>query len=103
MTALTGMGLRHSEEWIAMLDRVGLIDLVDRVYAVEMRKEARAQSGFLGFGDYMRILGRFFSTFLFDPGTRKLMRLALSEPRAIFDYMGYGLYAGQKPADRKLY
>ncbi len=30
------------------------------------------------------------------------MRLALSEPRAIFDYMGYGLYAGQKPANREL-
>ena len=76
MIALTGMGLRQSEEWIAMLDRAGLIDLVDRVYAVEMRKEARAQSGFLGFGDYMRILGRFFATFLFDPNTRKLMRLS---------------------------
>ena len=85
-----------------MLDRAGLIDLVDRVYAIEMRKEARAQFGFHGFGDYMRILGRFFSTFLFDPATRKLMRLALSEPRAIFVYLGYGLYAGQKSANREL-
>jgi len=102
MTAITGQKIRNSEEWIAMLDRAGLIDLVDRVYAIDMRKEARAQFGFHGFGDYMRILGRFFSTFLFDPATRKLMRLALSEPRAIFDYMGYGLYAGQKPANREL-
>jgi hypothetical protein len=82
-----------------MLDRAGLVDLVDRVYAIEMRKEARAQ---FGFGDYMRILGRFFSTFLFDPATRKLMRLAISEPRAIFNYMGYGLYAGKKLANREL-
>ena len=64
--------------------------------------EARAQFGFHGFWDYMRILGRFFSTFLFDPATRKLMRLVISEPRAIFDYMGYGLYAGQKPGNREL-
>ena len=102
MIALTGQRLRTSEEWTAMLDRAGLVDLVDRVYEVEMRKEARSQFGFHGFGDYMRILGRFFSTFLFDPYTRKLMRLALSEPRAMFDYMGYGLYVGQKPAHREL-
>ena len=102
MTALTGQNLRTSEEWRAMLDRAGLVNLVDRIYAVEMKKEARAQMGFLSFMDYMRILGRFFSTFLFDPNTRKLMRLALSEPRAMFDHMGYGLYAGQKPVNREL-
>ncbi|MCJ7824456.1 MAG: methyltransferase domain-containing protein [Anaerolineales bacterium] len=99
MSALTGQRLRKSEEWMAMLEGAGLVDLVDRVYAIEMRKEARSQFGFLSFGDYMRILGRFFSTFLFDPATRKLMRLALSEPRAIFDYMGYGLFVGKKPAN----
>ena len=102
ITALTGQNLRTSEEWMAMLERVGLVNLVNSEYAVEMKKEARAQLGFLGFWDYMRVLGRFLSRFLFDPGTRKLMRLALSEPRAMYDYMGYGLYAGQKPADRKL-
>ncbi|MFA9402789.1 MAG: hypothetical protein ACERKY_06940, partial [Anaerolineales bacterium] len=100
MTALTGQKLRTSEEWMAMLEKAGLINLVDRVYKVEMRKEARAQLGFLSFMDYMRILGRFLSRSLFDPNSRKLMRLALSEPRAMYDYMGYGLYAGQKPADR---
>jgi len=102
MTALTGQNLRTSEEWRAMLDRAGLVNLVDRIYAVEMKKEARAQMGFLSFMDYMRILGRFFSTFLFDLNTRKLMRLALSEPRAMYDHMGYGLYAGQKPVNREL-
>ncbi len=102
MTALTGQNLRTSEEWIAMLERAGLVNLVHSEYAVEMKKEARAQLGFLSFGDYMRVLGRFLSRSLFDPGTRKLMRLALSEPRAMYDYMGYGLYAGQKPADGEL-
>jgi len=57
MTALTGQKIRTSEEWIAMLDRAGLVNLVDRVYAVEMKKEARSQLGFLSFWDYMRILG----------------------------------------------
>ena len=49
MTALTGQNLRASEEWIAMLDRAGLVNLVDRVYAVEMKKEARSQLGSLSF------------------------------------------------------
>ena len=102
MTALTGQNLRTSEEWMAMLERAGLVNLVDRVYAVEMGKEARSQLGFLSFMDYMRVLGRFLSRSLFDPSTRKLMRLALSEPKAIYDYMGYGLFVGQKPADGEL-
>jgi hypothetical protein len=82
-----------------MLEKAGLINLVERVYKVEMRKDPRAQLGFLSFMDYMRILGRFFSTFLFDPETRKLMRLALSEPREMLETMGYGMYVGQKPAN----
>ena len=97
LTALTGQTLRTSAEWMAMLDRAGLVNLVQCEYAVDLKSESRSQFGFLSFGDYMGILGRFLSNFLLDPYTRKLMRLALSEPKAIFNHMAYGLYAGQKP------
>ena len=100
MTALTGQRLHTSEEWMAMLDGAGLIELVDREFGIEVKKEAQSQFGFLSFGDYMRILGRFFYSYLFDASTRKLLRLALSEPRAVFDYIGYGLFVGRKPANR---
>ncbi len=100
MDALLGQKIRSSEEWIAMLEGAGLVDLVVRTYAVEYGREARGQFGLLGLREYLRLLGRFFSKFLFDSRTRSLMGLALSEPRAVFDYLGYGLYVGRVPERR---
>ena len=80
-----------------MLERAGLVDIVSRTYAVEVRKEIRSQSGFIGFRGYMRILGRFLKGFVSKPSYRSLMQIAFSEPRSAYDYMGYGLYVGRKP------
>ncbi len=95
--ALTGQRIRDSEEWVAMLADAGLVDIVERTFVVEMKREARAQFGFLSIGDYLRILSRFFTKSLFSPSTWKIMRLALSEPSSVYNYLGYGLYAGKKP------
>ncbi len=37
-----------------MLDRAGLVDLVDLEYALETGNEGNARFGILGFGDYAR-------------------------------------------------
>ncbi len=50
MTALTRQNLRISEEWMAMLDRAGLVNLVDRVYMVEMKKKLVLNLDSLVFG-----------------------------------------------------
>ena len=97
MESLTGQQLQKPEVWVAMLERAGLIDIVSRTYPVDMKVEFRSQTGFIGFRDYLRILGRFFKGLFTDTATRSLMRLALSEPRSAYDYMGYGLYVGRKP------
>ena len=97
MQALTGQRLRYHEEWIAMLERADLEDIVSKSYAISVRNEMRSQAGFLRFRDYLRILGRFVKTFFSDPYTRKLMRMAFSEPRSAYDYMGHGLFVGRKP------
>jgi arsenite methyltransferase len=94
---LTGQQLRNAQEWEAMLVRAGLTEIVSRTYAVDMKVEFRSQTGFIGFRDYLRILGRFFKGIFTDAATRGLMRLAFSEPRSAYDYMGYGLYVGRKP------
>ncbi len=95
--SLTGQRIRTSDEWIAMLEGAGLVDIVARPYKVEYGREARGQLGLLGARDYLRLLGRFFSKFLFESSTRDLMQKALSEPRAVFNYLGYGLYVGRVP------
>ena len=97
MQALTGQRLRYPGEWIAMLENAGLPDVVSRTYAVEMRRETRSQAGFLSFRDYVRILGRFVKSLFSSSTTRKLMGIAFSNPRSAYDYMGYGLFVGQKP------
>jgi arsenite methyltransferase len=97
MGSLIGQRFRTSEEWVAILEGAGLVDVVAREHAVKMGREARGQFGFLGVGDYLKLLGRFFSKFLFRPDTRALMRTALSTPKGLFRHMGYGLYAGRVP------
>lgn len=97
MRSLTGQSIRRSHEWVELLERAGLQDVVEHTFAVDMTREARSQSGFLGCRDYLRIFGRFFRHVIFDPGTRRLIRLALREPSSVYDYMGYGLYVGRKP------
>lgn len=97
MQELTGQRLRNSSEWVAMLKGAGLVDIVERTRAVDMTREARGQFGFLGCRDILRVMGRFLTQFLFKPSTRELMQLALREPRSMYEYMGYGLYAGRKP------
>jgi ubiquinone/menaquinone biosynthesis C-methylase UbiE len=96
--ALTGERLRYPEEWVAMLETAGLQEIVARTYAVDMRQEMRSQGGFISARDYLRIFARFFGSLFSDAHTRNLMRTALSGPRSAIDYMGYGLYVGQKPA-----
>ena len=97
MKALTGQRLRYPKEWIAMLEKADLEDIVSQSHTVGMRNEMRGQAGFLSFRDYLRILGRFVKAFFSDPYTRKLIRIASSEPRSACDYMGYGLFVGRKP------
>ena len=97
MRTLTGQHLRKSDEWVDMMERAGLQDLVVRTFNIEMRRESRSQFGLIGVGAYARILTRFVRSFLFDSSTRNLLKVALSEPKSMYETMGYGLYAGRKP------
>lgn len=97
MLELTGQQLRRPHEWIDMLEQAGLEDIQDRTYRTEMRKEMRSQMGFLTLGEYLRIMGRAVKSLFGNEDIRKLMRLALREPRSYFKYMGYGLYVGRVP------
>lgn len=102
MMDLTGQTIRKAQSWVEQLERAGLQDVLEFTYEVDMRREARSQFGFLGCRDYLRIFSRFFRHVIFDPGTRRLMRLATREPRSVYDNMGYGLFVGRKPGQVRL-
>jgi ubiquinone/menaquinone biosynthesis C-methylase UbiE len=98
MYELTGQRLRYPDEWIKMLHDAGLQEIQDRTYPVIMKKEARAQFGFLTLGMYLGMLGRMITRAFSDPVTRKLVKLAFQEPRSIYDDIGYGVYVGKVSA-----
>lgn len=91
---LTGERIMTSDDWVAMLEGAGLVDLVVRTYPVNLRTEARNQIGLLGIPDYLRVLAKLISMYLRDPRTRAVMKLAL--PAEYYEHVGYGLYVGQK-------
>jgi ubiquinone/menaquinone biosynthesis C-methylase UbiE len=98
MRNLTGQELMRPQEWIAMLRQAGLEDIRERTYKVAMKDEFRSQMGFLSWRDFLSIIGRSIKSILADSESRQLMRLATNEPRAAYDYMGYGLFVGRVPA-----
>lgn len=102
MRALTGQRLCYPTELVAMLENAGLPNVVSRTYEIELRRETRSQAEFLGFRDYLRILGRFVKSLFFSSYTRKLMGIAFSEPRSAYDYMGYDLFVGRKPVEESV-
>jgi ubiquinone/menaquinone biosynthesis C-methylase UbiE len=97
MRDLTGQELRRPEQWIELLKQVGLTDIQDHTYPVDMKKEFRAQMGFLSITQLFRVIGRAIKSIVVDADTRDLMRMAGREPRSAYDYMGYGLYVGWVP------
>ena len=97
MEQITGQHLRDPDEWVSMLKLAGLVDVTGQEFEIRMRQESRDQLAFLSIRDYMRILARFFKSFLFDPNSRNLLKVAFSEPRSIYDSLGYGLFVGRKP------
>ena len=96
MLELTGQQIRTSNVWSRMLHRAGLAELTVNTYPVTPRSEARDQSGFLRIWDYLRMLGRFVRIYFQEPETRALMKYASFNVTEYFEYMGYGLYVGQK-------
>ncbi len=95
ITEATGQQFMPPEYWEMLLRNTGLTDLVVEHHTLNMRAEARNQSGYLAFGEYLRVFGRAIKLMLTDRETRTLIKYMSSNPRQYFEYMGYGLYVGK--------
>jgi arsenite methyltransferase len=93
----TAQQFMAADYWENLLRDAGLEEMVVEHHTVNMREEARNQSGLLSFGSYMRTLGRAIKLMITDRETRALVKYMSSNPRQYFEYMGYGLYVGRKP------
>jgi arsenite methyltransferase len=87
------------EEWVGLLERAGLQDLVVSIYHVDTRDEASAMLRRYGCRGMLRVWGRMLRLYAKNPAYRRFLKRVRQEglmPENLNDYFGYGLYVGRK-------
>ena len=84
------------EGWKQLLVDAGLKDVTGRAQRVTYGREAINRLRRMGWTEMGRIGYRFFTVALTKPAYRSFMGDALSDPRGVIDYWGYGIYVGRK-------
>jgi arsenite methyltransferase len=79
------------EGWQELLAGAGLRDVAARSYKVES-----LGTGLEGLMDALRVAHRVLYMYVRNPGFRRYLGGSLTLPKRLFDYFGYGIYAGRK-------
>lgn len=88
-----------AEGWQQLLKSAGLEDIVARTCQFDLWRES-SQLKRYGFDDYWRMFSRTISLYISNPAFREYMKDRRGLPRDVFEYLGYGLFAGRKERDR---
>ena len=92
--------LQNEEEWTAYLRTAGLKEIVARSRQLDVRQEAKARLKRYGLRDTLGSLWRVGRMYLKGSSTREYLKQALGGTKYltsdILEYMGYGVYVGQK-------
>jgi len=91
-----GFAVLHTEGWKKLLQGSGLKDVVAASHRITVRSESRDRFRRLDFKQYARIWLRSLSLARRSPEYRNLPQGALSDPRELINYWGYGIYVGRK-------
>ncbi len=97
----TGSQPETSDAWEELLRSSGLTDIVARPRKMESLSEYSSGLQRFGFRDVLSTGRRFLSLAFTSPAFREFARAAIpsvSVIRAIFAYLGYGIYVGRKEA-----
>jgi len=84
------------EGWEELLESSGLRDIVGRTYEITARSEATSRIQRLGVKGILRVWYRFLVLSIRRPAYRSFLKDALSEPKELLEYWGYGIYVGRK-------
>jgi arsenite methyltransferase len=84
-----------ADGWRRLLEDAGLQDVVVQPYLFEARREA-SQLKRYGSEDYWRMFSRSLSLYIKNPAFREYMKDRHRLPNDVFEYLGYGLFAGRK-------
>lgn len=87
------------DEWAGLLAAAGLQAIVTRVYAINVRDEAKGILRRYGLGWMLRVLGRMLRLYARSPAYRKFVQGVGQQgvtPANLETYFGYGLFVGRK-------
>ena len=84
-----------SEDWIGLLESVGLKDIDVRTYKFDARREASQMKRY-DFQDMWRMFYRSLYLYIINPDFRKYMAERKHLPKDIFRYLGYAVIVGRK-------
>ena len=85
--------------WKELLESSGLREIVALAYKTNAISQWTSEVRQFELADFIKAWSRYFYMFIKNPAARKFTKEALSFPRSIFSlfqYFGYGLYAGKK-------
>jgi arsenite methyltransferase len=88
-----------SEDWVALLERAGLRDIVVRTYEVNAKEETKGIVRRYGWGGTVRVWWRMLLLYARSPAYRSFVRQTRERgvlPENLEKYYGYGLFVGQK-------
>lgn len=94
-----GANPKTPEEWEGSMRDAGFEDIVARSYLPNMKEEARGRLKRLGCMGIVVTMFRSIFVLIKNSKMRKFIKESASAaPKAIQEYMGYGVYVGRKPA-----
>ncbi len=82
--------------WKGLLESAGLANVTAKTYTLKAGREA-SQVRRYSMGDMWRMMVRGLRMYL-SPAFREYMKERTAMPKGLWEYLGYGLYVGRKPA-----
>lgn len=93
-----GSSVPTIETWRGLWDASGLEDRVVKTYRIDGRKEILGRMQWVGARWALRAFYRLFRLYLKNPAARQSLKEMFDAPLNLLQQMGYGLFAGKKPA-----
>jgi ubiquinone/menaquinone biosynthesis C-methylase UbiE len=84
------------ETWQALWEASGLQERVVRTRQVDARTEVNSRIQWIGWKWLLRAWIRALGLYITNPAIRKSIKKQLDVPPEVFQYVGYGLFAGKK-------
>ncbi len=96
---IMGSEFLMADGWEVLLKGAGLKEIEARAYKTSAWRQWASEVRQFEFLDFLKAWGKYWSLFITSPACRRFTREALAFPRSIFslfEYFGYGIYAGRK-------